>query len=66
MKVIAQSGSHRIVDDAPISLAMEGVGLYSIEEQLNGDWWVQVYPEGGKCTTDFNEVTKVFHELISK
>lgn len=49
MKVIAQSGSHRIVDDAPISLAMEGVGLYSIEEQLNGDWWCRFIPRAGNA-----------------
>ena len=66
MIVKQEQNGYSIVDDAPISLAMEGVGLYSIEEQLNGDWWVQVYPEGGKCSTNFNEVTRVFHELISK
>ena len=66
MKVFQQRGSYRIVDDAPMSLAMDGVGLYAIEEYHGTEesgWWKQVYPESGKCTTDLNEVTRVFDEL---
>lgn len=38
MKVIAQSGSYRIVDDAPISLAMEGVGWRLVGAGLSRGW----------------------------
>ena len=57
MSVVNQRGSYRIVDDLP----MWG-GYYSIEEcKMYGDMecWVKVYG----CTSDLNEVTRVFNEL---
>ena len=68
MQVKAQRGNYRIVDDAPMSLRMDGVGLYAIEELVKAldeqcGWWKQVYPESGKCTTDYEEVTRVFNQL---
>ena len=66
MKVVEQRGSYRIVDDAPYSLAMDGVGLFSIEKYhgtKESGWWKQVYPVYFKCTNDLEEVTRKFNEL---
>lgn len=68
MQVKAQAGNYRIVDDAPLSLRMDGIGLYAIEEHKGTEeigWWERVYPRYFKCTNDYEEVLREFKKLIS-
>lgn len=58
MKIIAQAGNYRIVDDLP-----QWGGYYSIEEcKVYGECevWSKVYG----CTSDYDKVIKEWNRLL--